>query len=207
MRRLLMASLVVTVAVMSSGCYEFNQFVHRPFGPGTLCDATHCDGCGPRFGPTYGCGELACCEPRCSPSAGCGGACGMAPECGVSCEPACDGCGHSCGGPLQCILSIFHPVKWTGCYNNGCGEIYWGDFHSDPPDCCDPCNCMGDYTGCNNSGCASCCGQSGTSYGIPSTEIGPEPSEGRPTRAPAKPAPKLNPYAAKRYNAARQTRR
>jgi hypothetical protein len=33
---------------------------------------------------------------------------------------------------------------WCG---RTCGERYWGDFYSDPPDCWDPCDCYGNYTG------------------------------------------------------------
>jgi hypothetical protein len=30
----------------------------------------------------------------------------------------------------------------------GCSEIYWGEWYSDPPDCCDPCDqCHGCWTG------------------------------------------------------------
>jgi hypothetical protein len=43
-----------------------------------------------------------------------------------------------------------------GCWcGPNCGERYWGDFYSDPPDCWDPCDCHGNYTG---GGCSSCGG-------------------------------------------------
>jgi len=36
----------------------------------------------------------------------------------------------------------------------GCGEIYWGEWISDPPDCCDPCDqCYGCYTGPHGACC------------------------------------------------------
>ena len=30
---------------------------------------------------------------------------------------------------------------------SGCGELYISDWHNYPPDCQDPCDCHGDYTG------------------------------------------------------------
>jgi len=264
MRRLLTASLVLAVAAVSGGCYEFQTFVHSPFGPGTLCDTTHCGGCGPGdcapcgcepcgcgpvhygrgpcdapyygiwgFGPTWGCGPLASCEPRCAPGAGCGDCCGVGPDCGCSaaapcgdCGPACDTCcgcdpcdgGCSCGcccgpGPLWYVLRLFRPACWFGCYNNGCGEIYWGDFHGDPPDCCDPCNCMGEFTGCTSGGCADCgCGGApggnyGMNYGAPAARSSSAPEAidpgqaAQPTKAPVLPSAR-DPY----YSSQRQRR-
>jgi hypothetical protein len=43
--------------------------------------------------------------------------------------------------------------SWLGCglhhaaCSGGCGEVYWGEWVSDPPDCCDPCNDCGHFTG------------------------------------------------------------
>lgn len=53
------------------------------------------------------------------------------------------GCKGGCEGPCRCgLLSAFH-----GC-GTGCGEVYWGEWLHDPPDCCDPCcECYGVYTG------------------------------------------------------------
>ena len=56
----------------------------------------------------------------------------------------CDGCG-SCGREKGFISAC----KW------GCGEIYWDEWLSDPPDCCDPCDDCGNWTGpqgCCDSG-------------------------------------------------------
>lgn len=45
-----------------------------------------------------------------------------------------------CCGPIgQCI-----PRKFCG---SGCGELYISDWHNYPPECQDPCDCHGDYTG------------------------------------------------------------
>ena len=89
------------------------------------------------------------------------GAVGRAAACGRSCGPSCDSCGDSCGcdpcadpcgdgccgrcwyrGPLSCLFALFTRGCWCG---PNCGERYWGDFYSDPPDCEDPCDCHGNY--------------------------------------------------------------
>jgi hypothetical protein len=49
---------------------------------------------------------------------------------------------------------LFTPNSWCG---PSCGERYWGDFYSDPPDCWDPCDHCGNYTG---GGCHNCGGSS-----------------------------------------------
>ena len=221
MHRFILAGLFITAAVLSGGCGEFHQFVHSPFGPGTLCDTSHCGDCGPcgggacatggcrpcrapyygtwGFGPTWGCGPSASCDARCGPGAGMGDGCGTIDGCGESCGPCgcqCGGCTCGCceGPGLLCsIFGLIRPGVWFGCYNNGCGEIYWGDFHGDPPDCCDPCNCMGDYTGPGGSGCSQCCGQPTSSMGTPDTSRETpgmiDPSRAAPTKAPPKPIP------------------
>ncbi len=53
---------------------------------------------------------------------------------------------------MSCLFALFTPGCWCG---RGCGERYWGDFYSDPPDCWDPCDCYGNYTG---GGCRHCGG-------------------------------------------------
>jgi hypothetical protein len=41
----------------------------------------------------------------------------------------------------------------------GCGQDrYWGDFYSDPPDCWDPCDQYGNYTG-GSGKCHTCGGK------------------------------------------------
>jgi hypothetical protein len=219
MRRVLQASFVATMVVMMSGCCEFDRFVHSPFGPGTLCDPTHCGACGcdpcecgpcdtvscagpcgrscyGGFGPSWGCGPANCCEPQCGPGAGCGDACGLTSGCGTGC-----GCGNACGcgpcgdecpggctcgccgpGPLYYAARLFHPLRWFGCYNNGCGEMYWGDFHGDPPDCCDPCDRMGNFTGSTSGVCGGGCRDCGCGGGAPAENYG-TPAQASPTRA------------------------
>jgi hypothetical protein len=41
--------------------------------------------------------------------------------------------------------------KLCGC--TGCGELYWNEWHSDPPACREPCDCMGAYTGKYGGNC------------------------------------------------------
>jgi len=71
-------------------------------------------------------------------------------DCGVPCDGGCGACGP-CGGPVcwqhPFLAALFHPIQWTGCSRGGCGELYLGDFHSNPPDCCDPCDRCGQWTG------------------------------------------------------------
>lgn len=74
---------------------------------------------------------------------------------------ACNECGPHPGQPCtdgygECgILPWLFHGKSCG---KGCGEVYWGEWISDPPDCCDPCDqCTGDWTGphgfCNLGPC------------------------------------------------------
>jgi len=51
------------------------------------------------------------------------------------------------------------PNCWCG---PTCGERYWGDFYSDAPDCRDPCDTYGNYSG---GGCRNCGGPSGHTHG------------------------------------------
>ena len=82
---------------------------------------------------------LYCSGCACTHSSMYGGGCGATgcDDCGVaSCEPAC-GCGvETC--------------------SSGCGEVYWGEWTNNPPDCCDPCNNCGDFTG-GGGCCDPCC--------------------------------------------------
>ena len=63
----------------------------------------------------------------------------------------------ACRNPLQGLCTH----KW-GC--NSCGERYWGEWFGDPPECCDPCNRCGDFTG---PGCKSCVKYGGGHAPIP----------------------------------------
>jgi hypothetical protein len=106
-----------------------------------------------------------------------GGCCGPN-RCGSGCGPGVDGgrgslfcrsyeqrmadsdsynCGH-CNTPVGCCnggIKGWLNSQATGC--KGCGDMYWGEWVSDPPDCCDPCNKCGDYTGNGGTCCKPNC--------------------------------------------------
>ncbi len=152
-----------------------------------------CGGCcggycvdGRKFaGQTYNCGceshlpMCGCTGPACS-DGGCGGCgCGDCCESGCGCEASC-GCGDCC--EASCGCSSCGCKKKTSCCSGlfaacgrmcsalcgggscGCsGEMYWSEWHNDPPRCCDPCNRCGQWvgppSGCGCSGCGNCgCG-------------------------------------------------
>jgi hypothetical protein len=180
-KRLMLVGLLGGMLASSTGCCLLQEACgNRPCGGRGGCDQGICnscdDGCCPTCGamhrpiraPAYAVRRAAAwddgddgCE------AGCGRPCRRA--CGRSCGPTCDSCGgcdpcaDPCGGgcaercwyrgPLSCLFALFGRGIWCG---PNCGERYWGDFYSDPPDCQDPCDCQGNYAG----GCRSCGGGS-----------------------------------------------
>jgi len=147
-----MLSLLTILVAATSGCAPY-QMGYRPMRPGVVCDPTHCPGtCGPMRAPAC---ESGCTTTECDP-----------------CDP-CGSCyyGHySPFGPLAAVFRLFRPVAWVG---PSCGERYWGDYYSEPPDCCDPCDCHGNFTGmqmgpCRNGSagvCADCARTCGHSNG------------------------------------------
>jgi|LSQX01.1.fsa_nt_gb hypothetical protein len=71
--------------------------------------------------------------------------------------------------------------------------MWWGDFHGAPPEACDPCNRMGDYTGPaggvmlpSSGGCSSCAGGQTIDYSFRQTPrvLAQSPQSGAPSRAP-----------------------
>ena len=54
------------------------------------------------------------------------------------------------------MFALLTPRCWCG---PNCGQRYWGDFYGDPPDCWDPCDGHGNYTG--GCGCQTCGGVQG----------------------------------------------
>lgn len=124
--------------------------------------------CGPRKPLINVCTGPACCG-GCEPSCGCDPGCGVEPGCG--CEPSCGvgGCGDVCGVGCGCgncpvgetlifgvraigseFRRLLAPLGMccpcgSGC--GGCGELYWNEWHSDPPACCDPCDSCGSWVG------------------------------------------------------------
>ncbi len=112
--------------------------------------------------PASGCGCGDCCEASC----GCEPSCGY--SCGDSCEPSCgcgSGCGHKpkascCGGLFSACGRMCSALCGGG--SCGCsGEVYWCEWHNDPPRCCDPCNRCGQWigpsAGCGGGGCGGGC--------------------------------------------------
>jgi hypothetical protein len=115
--------------------------------------------CEPSQVPICECtGPTGCCESAC----GCGDVCG----CGGACEPGCGcdpcGCDSGCSNRGCCLngvlfgsycgrfVSMFDKLC-GGC--NGCsGEVYWSEWHNDPPRCHEPCDCCGNYTGPSYAG-------------------------------------------------------
>lgn len=136
------------------------------FLPPTYKNYGPCDSCGTKCGgtcamPCIGCGSSTCdgdscdgdscdgsCEESCTscrePSCGTEAAtCGCGTEVSVA-SSDCSTCGQSpCGcGPRHWPNPFAH---LTDCL--GCGELYWSEWHNNPPDLCDPCDCHGYWTG------------------------------------------------------------
>jgi len=114
-----------------------------------------CGGFAARCG--YGCGPGSVCDGCVEPAASCGEGCG---GCCDGCDATCDcgGCGHGCFRPLA-------PVAWVlrvlGCSwpCGGCDhESYWGDFYSNMPDRCEPCDRQGNWIGRGRCGWGGGCG-------------------------------------------------
>jgi hypothetical protein len=128
-----------------------------------------CGGGGEQFaGQTWGCceesgppictctGPAGCGDASCGCGAGCGCGGGCDPSCG--CEPSC-GCGSSCGcGNEECCLDglcfgsacgrLVGLIDRLCCGCSGCsGEMYWSEWHNDPPHCCDHCDHYANWTG------------------------------------------------------------
>lgn len=145
------------------------------------CDSS-CATCA--TGCDVGCGEscsIGCdggCATACEPSCGCD-------SCSDACTSCCDPCGPVCHqGPLSWLLGILHcgPCWHAGhACDAGCGERYWGDFHGDPPYCCDPCDRHGNWTG---GGCVDgACSTGGCSY-VPNSPVSwQQARQGRPSEA------------------------
>jgi hypothetical protein len=168
-KRVLLFGLLVGLLAAGAGCGVNQSYCCHPCGGcgGCGCCGDECGGCcgsgcapcaphravvagcddGCGCGCTKPCGAVGC--RTCSPCSPCGDCC---------CDPCADPCGNCCyarpwyRGPLSCLFALFTPNCWCG---PSCGQRYWGDFYSDPPDCCDPCDRCGNYAGC---GCHNCGG-------------------------------------------------
>jgi hypothetical protein len=197
--------------VCRPGIFPFNLCA-RP------CRTMDCDPCGDP------CGD-PCCDPCCVPCCRgrgchdrtyCGPLTGVCSLLGALCKGGC-GCGPCgggglCGGCGSCGGCGRGIEGWSTC---GCGERYWGDFLSCPPDCCDPCDGCGNYVGRPNCGCAGPgygygAGQAAPRYvqpgtngemvpapnGQPSKTVSPAPQRIEPARQPTR----LNPKVTRRPN-------
>jgi len=118
-------------------------------------------GCGPCKPLINVCTGPCSCGVACEPGCGCEPGCAVEPGCGVGacgdvCGPGPCGCGpvgenlafglHAIGSEFRRLLSplgICCPNGGCG----GCGELYWSEWHSDPPACCDPCDDCGNWVG------------------------------------------------------------
>ncbi len=158
-RRIIFLSVVCGL-LATGGCRAVQKVLYSPLGPGTMCSMEHCSDCD-AIPSDAGCGGCGVCDD-CAPvdrDSSCDSACG---ECG-GCRDAC-----GCGGPCCCcrvfgwIGELLDPEAWCG---GSCGEIYWGDFHGDPPDCRDPCDGCGNFTGVNIPGRTGGCVDGGCSDG------------------------------------------
>jgi hypothetical protein len=147
MKHALLLCLVSALLAASTGCCGPCPWLWHPLGPDSaICEPS--PWCGPLATPCTG-----ACE-ACGPVAGveCGPACEVVEAPCV--EPCCGPC-YPCG-PLSWLFALF-AGDFCG---DGCGDIYWGDFYSEPPDCCDPCDRHGNWTGgptgqgsCPSGGC------------------------------------------------------
>ena len=165
-QRAAMILLVGGLLASAGGCGVVHTLVYEPFGPNRLCDATHCD--------DGSCGSCAACT-SCGEEAGCGVAVPRGRWCRMHrvfgcrvCADACDACGDPGCDAYDCrrpgpLTSLFGFLRCGAFCGSGCGERYWGDWYGDPPDCCDPCDNCGNFTGGANGrstgGCSSCGGE------------------------------------------------
>ncbi|MGQ9574891.1 MAG: hypothetical protein ACUVUC_06200 [Thermoguttaceae bacterium] len=150
-QRSMLVSLVCGLLLSSSGCGVFHALVYEPFGPNTLCDTTRCQAAAWRE-PDEAPVEEAWWGPPCRwhRPLGCRCRAGVCQDpCELGGDPWWGPCVGWCRGPLAWVFSLFHCGTFCG---NGCGERYWGDWYGDPPDCCDPCDNYGNFTG-GGAGC------------------------------------------------------
>lgn len=72
-------------------------------------------------------------------SVGCCGPRGIGPGCGVSDCYDCDGVGYGERIIPQRPLDGLRQMRKNLVCGSGCGEVYYGEWISTPPDCADPC--------------------------------------------------------------------
>lgn len=93
--------------------------------------------------------SVGCCTPT-----GCGLGCRQLDGC-YDCDGG-FGPGAIPGGPIEALRQTRRSLVCGG----GCGEVYWGEWRSTPPDCQDPC-CGDEFVG-GATPCRPFCWQPGT---------------------------------------------
>lgn len=137
----LTAVLVALLSASGCCCGPCGPKPCGPLGLGLICKPGCGTACGPHGGRHYGAHPGAHYGP--GPGAACGPACG--PTCGPTCCAPSLTC-SPCGGGLKYWLN-------GRCFcGPSCCDRYWGEWISDPPHCCDPCNQCGHFVG------PKCCG-------------------------------------------------
>jgi len=158
---------ICVLAAASSGCCcvggGYGGFAGYGSGGVSECRASSCgECCAPSYGGGGCCGGGdVCCGGGCSDGC-CGDGCcefgaggyrwGWSPDCGwADMRYAHTGfLGHGPGGgPIMALFNVIGQSMWCG---SGCGSTYAGEWHSDPPACCDPCGGWGGGGG----GCSTC---------------------------------------------------
>jgi len=120
LRSIFLAVAAATTLALGSGCCLPHPCGYRcGVGPG-ICGSP----CG---GEVTGCATPTTC-----------GDCGACDDCIAEPAPCCSP--NACFGPG----SLFRP--FFGC-NGGCGELYWSEWFSDPPEHCEPCDNYGNWVG------------------------------------------------------------
>jgi hypothetical protein len=148
-KRAIVLIVVSGLLAAACGCNVCRAILYDPFGPNTLCDGRRC---GTYAGPVI---RGPVCDEECGPGPIRAGLACRGPLVGPCGDGCCDDCGgptcrHHCGiirGPLTLVFALFGAGAYRCGPCGGCGERYWGDWYGDPPECCDPCDSWGNFTG------------------------------------------------------------
>jgi hypothetical protein len=133
MRTVLLTGLLSGLVWLAVG----NQWCAAQTRSWSAAHAGSCASCGDNYDEGYA-----------PPSRSVRSAGGDCDDCGYPYRSGVRACGDCCGstchdrtycGPLSFIFGLFTRDCWSG---PGCGERYWGDYYSDPPDRCEPCDRM-----------------------------------------------------------------
>jgi hypothetical protein len=121
------------------GCSNGSPYAFMKYDCG--CGGETCGGGFCTGGACSKCGQKSC---TCGDKVACGDGCGGRSDwtgCS-SCQGGCGGGCGACGKRSPCwLLDAF-------CKCSGCGELYFNEWCNDPPSCCDPCDCYGNWVGC-----------------------------------------------------------